>query len=95
MTASFFGAFNFKFFDLLAQGIAIDSQDIGGVGLVPVGLLNHNVQQGFFHSADDEAIQITVVIFAHVLDIVFDCKIEPVLQEGICLAANVVHELKR
>src|SRR5512134_1158539 len=42
--------------DLLAQGVAIHAEDLGGLGLVAAHAMQHHFDQGPFHRADDHVV---------------------------------------
>src|SRR5882672_9971630 len=74
-------------FELLAKGIAVDAEELGGAHLVALGLAHDRAQERLLHQPHHEAVQVGRGVPAEPADALDHLLLDDLLQRGVCLHA--------
>ena len=77
------GSFNryFVVFNFLSEGITVDAKNISRLGLIAFGLVQDNLDKGFFHTADNQIKQMSVLVTIHVAYVFLNGFVQPFFKE--------------
>src|ERR1700730_1373552 len=74
-------------FELLAKGVAVDAEELGGAHLVALGLAHNRAQERLLHQPHHEAVQVGRGVPAEPADALDHLLLDDLLQRGVRLHA--------
>ena len=87
-----FFRFNFVVYYFFAKSVAVDTQNVGGPGLVSVGFFKNHFDQRLFDPSHYQLMQISSRhIVVHMGYILFQSLFKPVFEERSGFAVNFIH----
>src|SRR3954453_11824701 len=60
--------------DLLAQGVAVEAEQLGGDGLIAADFVQHHLDQRLFHAADDHGVDLSGLLPIQIAEVAVQCS---------------------